>query len=244
MQSESTVAVASEEGIDHADGGRRQLSVVQISNKLYAAIVEHRLPPGTRLGEERLSEIFSVNRARIRQVLARLASQQVVEIVPHRGAHVFKPSVEDAREIFEARRVIEPFNIRKLISVMNVETIARLKAQSIEELNARNRDDQPAIVRLSGEFHVLLAELAGNSPLRRATRELATQTCLIISLYSQSTILSCRADEHANIVEAIVHRDADRAVRLLLEHLDHIERSLILDRDGTEIDLEQVFAET
>ena len=75
-----------------------------IHARIYDAIVEQRLPPGTKLGEETLCEIFGVSRTMIRRVLQRLASEHVVEARPHRGAFVARPSVEEAREVFEARR--------------------------------------------------------------------------------------------------------------------------------------------
>lgn len=220
-----------------------QLDVGQITDRLYSAILEHRIPPGTKLAEERLSDIFSVSRARVRQVLARLANRRVVEIVPHRGAHVAKPTVTEAKDIFESRRLIEPFTVRKLVELLDHERTARLRAQLELEQQARATDDRRSIIRLSGEFHILLAELAGNVALTRMTRELAIRTCLIISLYSQSTIQSCRADEHADIVEAITRADAEGAVKRLNEHLNHIERSLDLSEDHATIDLEAVLDE-
>ena len=68
----------------------------EIYEKIYVAIVEHRLHPGTKLVEERLAEIFGVSRARIREVLARMAHEQIVELIPQRGAYVAKPTIEQA----------------------------------------------------------------------------------------------------------------------------------------------------
>jgi len=96
-------------------------------------------------------------------------------------------------------------------------------------------------VRLSGEFHQLLAQLAGNSALARSLRELSTLTCLIIFLYDAPTAISCRADEHSDIIDAIAKRDATRAEKLVIEHLDHIEKSLTLHSSPVEVDLEAVF---
>lgn len=221
----------------------RDLGPSEIADKLYTAILEHRIPPGTKLAEGRLAAIFSVNRARIREVLARLAHDLVVELVPHQGAYVAKPTVQEARDVFEARRLIEPFTVRKLISALTEWKRTRLMQHLAREEDARRRDDQPSIIRLSGEFHVLLAELVENSSLLRTTRELSTQTCLIISLYSASTTLSCRADEHARIVHAITEEDEKSAVELILHHLDHIQDSLALDPVDTEVDLEALFAQ-
>ena len=64
----------------------RENTYDEIYEKIYVAILEHRLHPGTKLVEERLAEIFNVSRARIREVLARLAHEQIVELYPQRGA--------------------------------------------------------------------------------------------------------------------------------------------------------------
>jgi DNA-binding GntR family transcriptional regulator len=213
----------------------------EIYEKIYTAIVEHRLHPGTKLVEERLGEIFSVSRARIREVLARMAHEQIVELIPQRGAYVARPSIEQAMHVFEARRLIEPAVLRRLIETLTPERVARLRQHQALEQDARRRDDKRAIVRLSGEFHTLLAEQAGNTALARQMRELATLTCLIIVLYDAPTASSCLPDEHSEIIEAIAHRDVARAEALMLEHLTHIESSLKLEPATEEVDLEAIF---
>lgn len=213
----------------------------EIYERIYAAILEHRLHPGTKLVEERLAEIFAVSRARIREVLARLAHEQIVEIIPQRGAYVAKPSIEQALDVFEARRLIEPAVVRRLIETLTPEKLARLRQHQDLEADARRRDDKRTVIRLSGEFHSLAAELAGNTALARSMRELSTLTCLMIFLYDAPTAVSCRADEHSQIVDAIARRDAARAERLMLEHLEHIEGSMRLEPATEEVDLEAIF---
>jgi DNA-binding GntR family transcriptional regulator len=213
----------------------------EIYERIYAAILEHRLPPGTKLVEERLAAIFGTSRARIREVLARLAHEQIVELYPQRGAYVAKPSVEQARDVFEARRLIEPAVLRRLIETLTAEKLARLRQHQDLELDARRRDDKRAVIRLSGEFHSLAADLAGNSALARQMRELSVLTCLMIFLYDAPTSTSCRADEHSQIIEAIARRDAVRAERLMLHHLDHIESSMKLEITAEAVDLEAIF---
>jgi DNA-binding GntR family transcriptional regulator len=219
----------------------REKTIDEIFERIYVAILEHRLHPGTKLGEERLADIFGVSRARIREVLARLAHEQIVELYPQRGAYVAKPSIEQARDVFEARRLIEPAVLRRLIDTLTPERVARLRQHLELEADARRRDDKRAVIRLSGEFHTLAAELAGNSALARSMRELCMLTCLTIFLYDAPTATSCRNDEHAQIVEAIAKRDRARAEKLMLDHLDHIERSLKLDHTTAEVDLEAIF---
>jgi DNA-binding GntR family transcriptional regulator len=219
----------------------REHSVDEIAEKIAAAVLEHRLAPGTKLGEDRLATLFGTSRAKIREVLARLAHEQIVELVPQRGAFVAKPTIEQAHDVFEARRLIEPGVLRRLIKTVDDVKLQRLRRHLELEADARSRGDKRAIVRLSGEFHVLLAELAGNSALTRTMRELSALTCLTISLYDAPTATSCRADEHEEIVAAVKRGDARRAESLMLHHLEHIEQSLKLDASAEEADLESIF---
>jgi DNA-binding GntR family transcriptional regulator len=225
------------------DGTRaeREKSVDEIYERIYIAILEHRLHPGTKLGEERMADIFGVSRARVREVLARLAHEQIVELFPQRGAFVAKPSIEQARDVFEARRLIEPAVLRRLIDTLTPDKTQRLRQHLELEADARRRGDKRAVIRLSGEFHTLSAELAGNSALARSMRELCMLTCLTIFLYDAPTAQSCRDDEHQMIIDAVAKRDRARAEKLMLDHLDHIEGSLQLDQVNGEADLEAIF---
>lgn len=215
----------------------------EMYEKIYAAILEHRLHPGTKLGEDRLAKIFDVSRARVREVLSRLAHEQIVDLYPQRGAFVAKPTPAQAMDVMEARRLIEPAVLRRLVATLTPDKLTRLRQHQELELDARRREDRRAVVRLSGEFHQLIAELAGNTALSRSMRELSTLTCLIIFLYDAPTAASCRADEHSEIIEAIARRDADRAEKLVLKHLEHIESSLSLDDSTAEVDLAAVFSD-
>ena len=216
-------------------------AVDEIYERIYVAILEHRLQPGTKLGEERLADIFGVSRARMREVLARLAHAQIVQLYPQRGAFVAQPTVEQAREVFEARRLIEPALVRRLIDTLTPEKVTRLRQHQELEADARRRHDERAVIRLSGEFHTLIAELAGNSALSRSMRELCTLTCLIIFLYDAPTAQTCRHDEHELLIDAVARRDRARAEKLMLAHLDHIESSLTLNEAGAEPDLASIF---
>jgi len=219
----------------------REKSVEDIYERIYVAILEHRLQPGTKLGEERMAEIFGVSRTRIREVLAKLAHEQIVDLYPQRGAYVAKPSIEQARDVFEARRLIEPAVLSRLIDTLTPEKITRLRQHEELEADARRRADKRAVIRLSGEFHTLVAELAGNAPYFRSMRELCMLTCLTIFLYDAPTAQTCRHDEHHLIIDAVAKRDKARAGKLMLEHLEHIENSLKLDANSGEVDLAEIF---
>ena len=84
------------------------------------------------------------------------------------------------------------------------------------------------MITLSGEFHLLVAEIAGNGFLLRTLRELESLTSLIIRLYDTSGGPNCPYDDHPGLVDAIEARDAERAAALMQHHLDHIVQSLDL----------------
>ena len=79
----------------------------EIYERMVATILDHRLPPGTKLIEEKLASAFGVSRTRVRPVLVRLANEQVVTLTPNRGAMVAQPTEAEAREVFEVRRLIK-----------------------------------------------------------------------------------------------------------------------------------------
>ena len=213
-----------------------------IYERILAAIFEHRLPPGTKLGEDRLASIFGVSRARIRRVLPRLAHEGVVTLEPNRGAFVTEPTVEEARDVFEARRLIEPAILRRLMRRGDLaEMLSKLREHVGTEACARAAGDSRAIVRLSGEFHTLLADMAGNVLLAKAMRELASLTCLIIALYDRPSVPACLGEEHAEIVDVVASGDCARASELMVQHLDHVESNLELDQEESlAVDLEAV----
>jgi len=206
-----------------------------IYDRILHAVLEHRLPPGTKLVEDRLAELFETSRAQVRDVLARLSDEAVVAIIPNRGAFVASPTPDETREVFEARRLIEPALVRRFIEQRDTQAVERLRALVQEEEKARALQDRPTMVRLSGEFHIRLAEYAGNRMLARSMRALATLTCLAIFLYDAPHSTACREDEHELLLNAIARRRADRAAELMLEHLNHIEASLDLKAPRDEV---------
>lgn len=237
----STSRAAQDDATEAVDSAL-SASVEEIYERVYVAILEHRLKPGTKLGEDRMAAIFKVNRSRMREVFARLCHDGVVELVAQRGAFVAKPTPEMAREVFEMRRLVEPGVVARLIVTQTPEKLQRLREHYQLEVDARNAGDKRAVIRLSGEFHTLLAELAGNTVMAKSMRILSTLTCLVIALYDAPTTDACRADEHSQIIDAIAKHDRPRAEKLMLGHLSHIEESFDFDAGSEHADLEAIFS--
>ncbi|MDB5761066.1 MAG: ydfH [Herminiimonas sp.] len=221
----------------------RALTSEQFYQKIQQAIFEHRLAPGTQLVEERLVELSGMSRTKIRPVLARLAHEQLVTLIPNRGAFIASPTVDEARELFFTRQLIEPAIIKMLCERAESIDIKKLRQHVLKEAKARRKDDRTAIIRLSGEFHILLAELAGNAILVRMMRELTAQTCLVIALYDSLNTPACTHHHHADIIEAIEVKDVKLATQRMGGHLRDCENALRLESAvEAEVDLKSIFA--
>lgn len=204
----------------------------EIYQRVVAAMLDHRLPPGTKLVEDRLATAFGVSRTRIRPVLVRLANEQVVTLTPNRGAMVAQPTEREAREVFEVRRMIEPFLIEYFIAQALPADLATLTQCITHEEQAREGGDLRRAVRMSGDFHLHIASASGHQTLGRILRELVPRTSLILMTYSTShsretsQAATCRCQEHRALLDAIRLRDPREASHLMREHLVQLESQL------------------
>lgn len=206
----------------------RPASTETIVARITSALIEQRLPPGTKLGEVALGEVFGVSRTKIRQALNRLAQDKLVTLLPARGAFVTTPEPRDARELFDARRVIERVVIERFTASATRAQIAVLREHLARERASIAAGDAAVRNRLLGEFHVLIAAMAGNAVIAELLRELVQRSTLVTLLYQSTRAASCSSDEHDALLDAVRRRDAIAAVRLMEQHLTHVEHDLAL----------------
>jgi DNA-binding GntR family transcriptional regulator len=198
----------------------------QIVQAITQAIVAHHLRPGEKLVEQRLGDRFAVSRTVVRQALNRLAEMKLVQLEPARGAFVAAPSVQEAREVFAVRQMVEGQMLREVVARATSADLKRLRAHLKAEQAAVGRVDVAARTRLLFDFHVRLAEVLGNSVLVHWMQELVSRCSLITLMYQSADDAQASNAEHADILKAIEARDADLAVRLLQSHLDAVVRQL------------------
>jgi DNA-binding GntR family transcriptional regulator len=213
-----------------------------VYERIWNAIVDHSLPPETRLVESELCEIFGLGRTRMRQVLQRLAHEHVVTLMRNRGAKVSRPSPEEAREVFAARRIVEAGIVETFLANPSRRELRRLHEHLAQEEKVWRTGDRGAMLRLSGDFHLLLAEAAGNAILVELLRDLVSRSSLIIAVYQSPTTRPCPPDAHRALL-TLLERGDRSAIRTMAEHLDHVVADLRLDdrRDGG-IDLRFIFS--
>jgi DNA-binding GntR family transcriptional regulator len=232
------------DGDAEGDAGPRKSPEAIIYDKIHAAIAERRLTPGSRLVEEQLCEVFSASRARIRSVLQALAHDKVVTLHRNRGASVAYPSVQEAREVFAARRLIEVALAREVIGAIDDKGLKRLKAHIRKEALAEKSRDRSLELRTSHEFHTLLAEMLGNSVISGFVRELTARSSLITAVYERPDANVCSQTSHGQLIALIEAGDAEGLASAMLEHLNEIEGHLMLyERKETPVDLRRIFAQ-
>ncbi|MBB3541450.1 MULTISPECIES: GntR family transcriptional regulator [unclassified Rhizobium] len=215
----------------------------QIRDAIRDAIVERRLSPGTKLSESDVGNLFNVSRTLARAALQALSYEGLVSVEKNRGAFVAYPSPDEARQIFAARRLVEPGILREAAARITPSQIQHLKQLLIAEgrlMSERGQMARRAEIKASGDFHLTLAAISGNAIMQRFMDELVARSSLVIALYGQSTISSCGHSEHGDIVAAIERNDLDEACRLMLHHIAHIEADLDL-RERKSVGLKEAF---
>lgn len=215
-----------------------------IFDSILKAVFEQRLPPGTKLGEVPLAEAFKVSRSRIRRVLQALAHRGIVDLIHNRGAFVAKPTAEEARDVFSARGFLENLVVERVASrLLEPSALKALRAHVRAEAAAQNdRAQRREALRLAGEFHLLLAELSGSRVFQSMMEPLVMQSSLIVGLFGTNASATCKAADHAALVEAIAEKDIATAQELMSRHLKELEDALELEGlEEPDIDLGALF---
>ena len=200
----------------------------QIAQQVVESILAQKLAPGERLGEQDLADLFGVSRTLVREALMQLQARGFVEVRSRRGWYVVEPSVEDARDAFSARRIVEAGILasaadegRPLQSITR-----RLRVHIADEQNAIEGADAATRAFLLADFHVCLAESMGHRSLTDVLRDLTARTTLAASLYQSRHEASQSCQEHEAIVDAIEAGDLSLARDRLLAHIGHVEEAL------------------
>ncbi len=206
-------------------------TAADISERIMEAVMAQKLAPGSRLGEQQLAMLFDCSRTIVREALTRLAARGIVTVSARRGWYVVEPSQDEAREAFEARRVIETGLIRATPRI-DKPAVQRLRAHLSREKAAIAGTDVGLRSFLLGDFHVCLAECLGNSLLAETLRDFTARTTLIAMRYQTSADAAQSCAEHVQIVEALEAGDLARAEELMAAHLATWQHKLHMPADA------------
>ncbi|QJP14512.1 GntR family transcriptional regulator [Starkeya sp. ORNL1] len=202
-------------------------ATANIEEAILSAILAGRIAPGTRLGEQKLADLFGISRTRVREAMMRLETRGVVQVSARRGWYVVEPSAEEARDAFHTRRVIET-GLLHTIREISPKALESLRAHVAAEREAIESGDVGSRACLLGDFHIHLADVVGNRLLTEIIRDLTARTTLISMLYQPTEKAEESSHDHEDIVAALEVGDFGEAARLMAEHIDNVEAGLDL----------------
>jgi DNA-binding GntR family transcriptional regulator len=207
-----------------------------VYQRVREAIISRRLMPGTKLPEDELATIYAVSRTVVRAALQALAHDRLVRLEPNRGAFVAHPSRKEARDVFEARALIESEVAALAALKATANDIALLRRHLDSEHQALHAGRDNEAILLSARFHVRVAEIADQSALTNIVRDLVSHSSLIITLYWSRRDTTCQSDAHHDLVDAIEAHRPDEASRLMKSHLTDLMSGLDLTRGDKKLD--------
>lgn len=193
----------------------------EIEARLRSAITQGRFQTGERLIERELCEMLGVSRPSLREALRQLEAEELVTLVPNRGPMVSEVSVEEAREIYEARATLEGLAARLFVRRAKDADIGALRKALHELQNAASGQSSELLLDLKNNFYDVLLNGCGNRAIRRILGQMHNRIRLL-----RATTLAGRTKaaltEVGAIVKAIERRDEDAACAA---SMDHIERA-------------------
>jgi DNA-binding GntR family transcriptional regulator len=214
----------------------------KIYERLYTAILEQRLMPNKKINEEEISEIFGVSRTVIRKVFLRLSLEGALELHKNRGAFIATLSRPQVVELYAARRMVEQGLIAAACKVAEKKDIKRLRDIIAVDNKSIETGERAAGIRLSGEFHLEIAKIAGNSLLHVFLRQLVIKTSIARACFEQRGVAPCSTHDHEELVDAIAARDVELARDLIVRHLEASESELKMPSPQEDGDLRAILS--
>lgn len=200
-------------------GGHRTLAE-RAFDTLHEAIVTGVLEPGERLPIEELAEILEMSPMPIREALRLLDSVGLVENVPHRGARVTELSIDDLREVYEARLALEPLTVRHAAERFTDEDAREAADRLAEHVRKSKQRTLKPIWASHTAFHFALYEAADSRWMLRLIRPLwESSERYRFAMLPARMKLEKRRLEHERILQACIDHDPEAASRELYNHL-------------------------
>jgi len=191
-------------------------------------IISHELKPGQPLREEALASKYGVSRTPIREVLRRLESDGLVEIIPYKGIFVTELTLADIREILDIRLALESIAARRAAINIEDEEIERLKDLADKFETAAKENDIELSFQADDRLHKIILIIADNNRLKEYLNKLLSQIYRIRFLSGNTPgRLDESSQEHQDIINALIDRDPDSAEKMMKKHLRNTEELLL-----------------
>lgn len=199
-----------------------------VFNTLREAILRGDLEPGERLMEIALANRLGVSRTPIREAIRKLELEGLVVMIPRRGAQVASITEKDLKDVLEVRTSLEVLATELACERMDEAQFENLKKALKAFERALGGKDVTEIAGRDVDFHDVIFASTQNARLVQILNNLREQMYRYRLEYLKDFSSHAKLlQEHQQLVDAIEHKDAERAVAIIKEHIYNQEISVI-----------------
>jgi DNA-binding GntR family transcriptional regulator len=196
-------------------------------------LVSLEFKPGSALMENEIAEVLKVSRTPVRQALAKLERDGLIDIISRKGAFVKFHSLKDILEIFQVRKSLEAYAANLAASNIDLAALDRFENFYKSALNIKGGEKLQEVFNKGIDFHKFIIESSSNTRLEKILAELSVQLEIsrIFFLNQKDTIIPGRAiqgiKEHLLIIKALRNRDGEMAEKCMREHIINAEKYVL-----------------
>ena len=200
-----------------------------VFNTLRDAILTGKLVPGERLMENQLADKLGVSRTPVREALRMLELENLVELVPRKGAQVLDMSEKDITNILEVRSALEGLATSVACKKMSKEDLQQLKNMEVDFEKAVADNDVERFVDIDEDFHDLIFSATENDKLINIFRNLRIQLYRyrMAQAKNNDTSMSTIVAHHRSIIRAIENHDAEEGASIAQGHIKYQTESIL-----------------
>ena len=196
-----------------------------------------KLEPGNLYNESRLAESMGVSRTPVREALLELSREGMVTFMPGRGVKVQKITKEQVRDVYEIRKIIEGYVIKKITRQLTSSDLTKIRDIIVRQEKMSERKDRLAFIETDREMHFYLSAKLGNRQMDAVLFNLRDQIQRMgIKAVERDTRSLLVIGEHKEILSALERKNEKEAYDKLMLHLCNSEESLVSGIDEEEDD--------
>ncbi len=195
--------------------------------QLKQAIIDRSIAPGAMVNERRLAQALKISRTPVREALQMLETERWVTVLPWRGVVVLPVTPGEVDEVFQLRLVLEPMVVEMLIGRINRSELYGLDEVLKRQSKIASPDQSEQFIAIDQEFHLHLAEKAGNAHLLAFMTQLRDiHLRLGVETVCNHHRFEATLREHRAIVDALKEGNAMAAKQAMLYHIVHTHEAI------------------
>ena len=199
----------------------------QAYDKLKELIITGALEPGKLQNEKRLAEALGVSRTPVREALLELSREGMVVFVQGKGVEIFKFTTQQVREVFEIRRIIEGYIIKKIATRLTGADIKEIDRNISNQEKMFRKTERVAFIEYDKQFHLYMASKIGNQQIESILDNLRDQMHLMgIRAVEDDSRMKQVIEEHRAIFYGLKERNPQKAFNALINHLENTEKTI------------------